>query len=222
MNPLPELRLQPCNYTVSHYTGRGDSRNTFDLEAPYQRGSVWSIDQRRNLIKSLIMGLPVGTLIVSVLPFRGTGSHSWRVVDGKQRIQTVRAFVDDDAFAVPGWWFRPDDLNDPSLRAGDITYSQLAVGAQRGLQNRPLPSIEFKADIEYTDNPEYDPTLEVGTAEYKANPIRTRRYLTRTCSDAEILHAEADLYLLVNFGGVEQTDDDRARAAAIVGSPGPG
>ena len=45
----------------------GDRGEWMDLNAPYQRGSVWTLDMRRNLIKSLLMGLPVGSIIVGVL-----------------------------------------------------------------------------------------------------------------------------------------------------------
>jgi hypothetical protein len=40
----------------------------------------------------------------------------------------------------------------------------------------------------------------------------------RRRNEAEILAAEADLYLLVNFGGVPQTDADRARAQEVAHS----
>jgi len=214
--PLPELRLQAANYSVYHYLPWRDNDHEFmDLDAPYQRGSVWTDDQRRNLIKSLLMGLPIGTLVISALPYR-KGGASYRIIDGKQRIEAVRAFW-GDRFSIPGWWFAPEDLQDPSWRSEDVLFSQLSQRGQRSIEHAPLGCIEFKADLEYTPNPEYDPTLRVGYPEYRDNPHKTNRYNTRNRSDEEILQAEAELYLLVNFGGVEQTETDRARAREIAG-----
>ena len=203
--PLPELRLHTANYTVYHYLSWRKNDNEFiDLDAPYRRGSVWTDDQRRNLIKSLAMGLPVGTLIISLLPYR-EGGASCRVVDGKQRIEAVRAFYRDE-FTVPGWWFEEEDLSGPELREADVLFSQLSQRGQRGIEHAPLGCIEFKADVEYIPNLEYDPTLRPGYSEFKDNPHKTNRYNIRHRSDEEILRAEAELYLLVNFGGVEQTE----------------
>lgn len=214
-HPLPEVHLTSLAYTAYHWleNWRGTDNypnGMFDLDAPYQRGSVWSDEQRRNLIKSLVMGLPVGTIIVSVLPYRKSGA-AFRIVDGKQRIEALRAFFADE-LSVPADWFTRDDCP----KDGDVMFSELSEPARRGLQNRQMSALEFKADLEWLENPDYDPTIDTRQAANR-NDVRTRRYLTRDRTDEEILKAEAELYLLVNFGGVDQTDDDRLRAAMVAG-----
>lgn len=196
--PLPELHLQAYAYTVGHWVDR-DMRNEYDLTAPYQRDSIWDLDRRRNLIKSVLMGLPIGAVCVADL---GRGSQpGYRVVDGKQRIETIRLFVDNE-FTVPGWWFDAEDLTDPTTRDGDVHFSDLSRGGSIHFRTRQFPAVEFRSCTETSLKPG-----GFGTG--------SNRYDHRRRSEDEMLQAEAELYLLVNFGGVAQTDTDRARAQEV-------
>lgn len=199
--PLPELSLQSANYTADHWLPR-ESGDFLDLDAPYQRGFVWSDDQRRNLIKSLVMGLPIGTSIIAFIGY-GHDKHD-RVVDGKQRITTIRAFFASE-FTVPGWWFTEADCP-AGWRASEVRYDQLTQRGQRSLANHSVPSMTFDSTFAFVENPAYDPVV-------KDSPRWSRRERT----PEQMLQAEAELYLLVNFGGVDQTESDRERAALIAG-----
>ena len=133
---LPRLSLQSYHHTVVHYI---ESRDKFTLDAPYQRGSVWTDENRRALIKSLIMGLPVGAVIVN---HRGyTGDVIYSVVDGKQRVETLRAFA-DDRLDVPTDWFEPEWVTDPSKPM--VTYSGLTQRGQRGFEFFGITTLEAK------------------------------------------------------------------------------
>src|ERR1035437_2696500 len=148
--PLPEILLATHNWTVGHWI---DNEN-YDLDAPYQRGSVWTDEQRRDLIKSLHMGLPVGAVTVSKLPWRNylpNTQKGYRVVDGKQRIETVRAFANDE-FSVPAFWFRSGALSDAAVAVDRkaVTWSNLSIASQRRFDmNMSLPAHEFQAETEY-------------------------------------------------------------------------
>ena len=102
---LPNVRLYASTRPLDYWTlsqGKGD----LDLDAPYQRASLWGTERRRELVKSLLMGLPIGSVIVSELGYR-SGMPCVRVVDGKQRLEAVLAFA-AGGFTVPGWWFPAD------------------------------------------------------------------------------------------------------------------
>ncbi len=191
--PLTRYQLSASNFTVGHYL---HAREAFDLNAPYQRQSVWDTEKRRGLIKSLIMGVPIGSVTMALHP-SNLGAF-YRVVDGKQRIEAVRAFVDGE-FSVPGWWFSESDFHEgqaDQLRATDVYWSDLSQPGQFMVKMSNLPAVEFKPEVEYIARPEGG-------------------YTHRRRNAEEILQAEAELYLLLNFGGVPQTDEDMERAADV-------
>lgn len=201
-DPLPEVRLSPLAYTAGHWlprpaTGPFEENDPFDLSAPYQRGSVWSNEQRRSLIRSFIMGVPVGAVIISTLPSReatASGYH-WRIVDGKQRVETMRAFVAGQV-PTPGWWWREDDCEHRDW--SHVVYADLTVRGQRSVDMRwSLPALQADLMVEW-----------LGMSE-------SGKWLTRSRSSAEILIAEAELYALINGGGTPQTEDDMEKAATV-------
>ena len=136
--PLPELHLESKRFTAMNYTETYDGQK-YELNPPYQRGSVWTLEQRRNLIQSFLLGIPIGAVITN---FRGYDTKEnervfgspaiYGVVDGKQRIETLVAFSKDE-FSVPAdWWedrdIRPDEVD----TEGMIRHSGLTpVGQTR-------------------------------------------------------------------------------------------
>lgn len=198
--PLPELRLSSLARTVDHWLLRGeqswdiDPTDLFDLAAPYQRASVWTLDQRVALVKSLLMGLPTGAIITSALPSAASGP-SYRVVDGKQRIETVRAFAAGEV-PIPAWWVRQDDRTVGAN--GQLTWADLTDRGRRVFSMRPLPELLFQGETEFT-GPRGD----------------GKGWHTRRRSADELLIAEAELYGLINGAGTAQTAEDMARAAAV-------
>ena len=130
---LPRLKLTSHFHMTEHYT---EHRERMTLDAPYQRGSVWTDENRRLLIKSLIMGLPIGAI---VLNHRGYDSEViYSVIDGKQRIETLWAFV-DDKFQVPADWFEPDWVE--ASDATTVSYGDLSMRGQRGIDNMGLTTL---------------------------------------------------------------------------------
>jgi len=166
--PLERLSLQNLNTPIETFW---ETAYPYVLDAPYQRQSVWSLEQRQNLVRSLLLGLPIGAIFVNDRGYDPRVRAKGYVVDGKQRIETCIMFARDQ-FPVPASWFRPKDV----LRRvpGDVMvlYSGLSLRAQRGFGHAPVAV-----------------------------------YVTRLKGEAE----ERDLYRLINFGGVPQTEEDRAR-----------
>lgn len=198
--PLPELRLQVTNRSVEHFMVRDSRGDLFDLDAPYQRGSVWDDERQANLVRSLLMSLPIGSVIVSVLPWQATATDaSWRVVDGKQRIEALRRFT-SGSLAVPGAWFHGAHLNDEALRAKDVTWGDLSDTGKRKFLNLPVSCLEFDGETEMTRKAD-------GTWDHRER------------TPAELLAAEAELFGLINGAGVDQTAEDMKRAARIA-APG--
>lgn len=69
------------------------ARGDINLSPSYQRGLVWTAEQRELLIDSLWYGISMPALIFREM---GWGQTPWlEVVDGKQRLDTICGFLGD-------------------------------------------------------------------------------------------------------------------------------
>lgn len=163
----------------------GNIRNgQIDIDPPYQRGQVWTVDQRIALIRSWLLGLPTGVVILSDRaqtrwtgpdPY-AVGAPIWALIDGKQRLSTAVAWF-EDGFSVPASWF-PEDFIEHTLPTADgpyVRFSGLTVPGRRKFEN----------------------LAQLAVAEF------------RSAADTQ---DEAEVYLLVNGGGTPQTEADMQRA----------
>lgn len=181
IKPLP---LSSLNRPIEEFVGR---RGSYVLDAPYQRGPVWDICQKQNLVLSLLQGLPIGAIVTNVRPWNEEHPEVYAaVVDGRQRIETLRAFVDGD-FAVPAAWFGPDARG---------TYIEATCGLI-DYDGRSVEGVRF-------------PDLTKAARRHFLNkPVNV------TEGSLATIEAEADLYRRINFAGTAQTAADLDRASAI-------
>ena len=76
-----------------------------DLQPSYQRGFVWKDDFKDKLIYSIIKGYPTGNISVRILSIPNSKGAKSEVVDGQQRLTTIRDFVKGNYF-IKGEWSR--------------------------------------------------------------------------------------------------------------------
>lgn len=140
--PISKLELTPMNRTAQSFIPYGDRDDKLELNPPYQRGSVWTLEQRRALIESILRGIPIGAVTINDRWASNgyTGDIGYAVVDGKQRIETIRRFFGDE-FSVPADWFEDDEIADED-EDGEIRFSQLTERGQRRAENWPIPTIQ--------------------------------------------------------------------------------
>jgi hypothetical protein len=185
--------LDHIGLNVTNRSAREVARMVLDgyltLDAPYQRGSVWTEDQRIGLIRSWLSGIPIPTILVND---RGTwrwqeqndgedvraSGYVYAAIDGKQRIETAIAWFGDD-LAVPRSWFPAEDVefSEDTEDGPYVRYTGLTGPAQRHMA--------FSAH------------LPLGEAKLSS------------------IQAEAEVYLLVNGGGTPQTEADMSNAARV-------
>lgn len=116
-------------------------RGRIDLNPPYQRGDVWTEDQRVALVRSLLTGVPMPSL---VLGERDLGSDvPYVVIDGKQRLTTVRMWLRGE-LAVPASWFPASEV-ESTTETDDgpyVTFSGLSRRGQAIASRFTLPCAE--------------------------------------------------------------------------------
>ena len=76
-----------------------------DLQPSYQRGYVWKDDFKDKLIYSLVKNYPTGNISVRTLTEPNSKGAKSEVVDGQQRLTTIRDFVKDQ-YVVKSEWSR--------------------------------------------------------------------------------------------------------------------
>ncbi|MFA6144043.1 MAG: DUF262 domain-containing protein [Sulfuricurvum sp.] len=61
----------------------------------YQRDLVWSLENKQNLIYAIMNGSPIGEFIFArdTIDTKKDYHHEWRVIDGQQRINALREFI---------------------------------------------------------------------------------------------------------------------------------
>jgi hypothetical protein len=177
--PLVRMNLRP--YVCQ---AREVARRELLLDPPYQRGSMWSVDQQVALVRSWLLGLPVGAVVLNdrtttdwTTRNGGVRAEVYAVVDGRQRIETAQAWFFGD-LAVPASWFPSVDVltTHPTHDGPYVTYAGLSDSARR--------HVAFSCSL----------------------PVIETSVLT--------VQAEAEIFLLVNSGGTRQTPADLANALA--------
>ncbi len=122
--------------TVVHQLDRGN----INLNPSFQRRDAWTLARKSKFIESLILGLPIPQL---VLAENKTKKGSYIIIDGKQRLLSLRQF---------------------SARSGDQLYSQLKL---EGLEIRSDLNTKSLEDLES------DPALADDLRAFQNQTIRT-------------------------------------------------
>ena len=58
---------------------------------PFQRGIVWNKDHRKDFIETVKSGDPFGVVLVS----QSSPNEPYRLIDGLQRLSTLKAYMDN-------------------------------------------------------------------------------------------------------------------------------
>lgn len=163
-----------------------------DIRPPYQRGRVWSKDQRIALIRSWLTATPTGVVILNdraTLEWveangrdpSATGEPVYACIDGQQRISAAIDWF-GGVFAVPASWF----------------------------------AAEHVLVSEDTDDGPY--VKWSGLSESRRRIFKNRARFAVSTARAATVQEEAAIYLLVNGGGVPQAEADMSHARGIATS----
>lgn len=151
LEPLDEFRRNISARNTREIANLATSGDLL-IETPYQRGSVWTPDQRIALIRSLMTGVPIPSIIWNdrMNPWwrkvNGRAEAAYALIDGKQRVETLVAWY-GGKLAVPASWFAADaiaktkDTDDGPY----VTYTGLTRPEQLGFAlNTTIPVCEAR------------------------------------------------------------------------------
>lgn len=186
--PLEHLNLNAADRQAREIA-RSFTHLGLDLNPPYQRGRVWTEDQKIALIRSWLTGTPTGIVILndrSTPEWKDANGYDpidrdeaiYACIDGQQRISTAIEWFNSE-FAVPATWFAPEDVT-ATENTNDgpyVRWDGLTLPRQRHFANRA--------------------------------------HLTVATARVATVQDEAAVYLLVNGGGTPQTDADMDNASRV-------
>lgn len=108
------------------------------LGPDYQRRSRWTVNQKRLLIESFLLNIPIPPIFLYEGDF-----HEYEVVDGRQRLEAIRDFFNDS--------FKLKNLEHfPSLE--NKKFSQLSQKEQRLLKRRTISATILLAESQGFDS----------------------------------------------------------------------
>ncbi|WP_162415484.1 GmrSD restriction endonuclease domain-containing protein [Cyclobacterium roseum] len=82
---------------------------TFLVNRRYQRKLVWSIEEKRSFIDSIIKGYPVPLVLLAEVS--GDKGKKLEIIDGMQRMNAIMSFIDQE-FDIGGAYFDLDTMAD--------------------------------------------------------------------------------------------------------------
>lgn len=157
--PLEHMSLGATNRFADFYI-RNVETGEMTLDPPYQRGDVWTEDQRIALVRSWMCGVPVPAVVLNdrTSPWwegEKTGP-AYAVIDGKQRIITAIAWL-SGKLAVPASWFKPEfvETTEGTDDGPYVRFTGLTKLGQRFTESRTvlpccdgkLPDLRTEAEV---------------------------------------------------------------------------
>ncbi len=126
---------QLTTYTVSDiYNWVKDK--SLEVNPDFQRRNNWPLSSKRYLIDTILRGLPIPPIYVRTVSDPRTKTQYREVVDGQQRIRTIREFMDGEI-----------RLSKESNEFSSLSYSDLEDDVQRAFMSYLIPVQQlFDAD----------------------------------------------------------------------------
>ncbi len=83
------LLVAPADWTIG--TLYNQIGKQIDLDPDFQRRNVWNSQSKSRFIESIFLGIPIPQILLSARPGH---KSSFLVLDGKQRLLTIKEFID--------------------------------------------------------------------------------------------------------------------------------
>lgn len=174
--PLVHRNIQPQARSMRELA-RMVADGSLDLNPPYQRGDVWTTGQRVNLMRSILLGVPIAAIVLN----RRGGNVAWRqnegdpgecwyaCIDGKQRLTSMVQWF-DTALAIPTEWMDAEYVRPEYRHFRYVTSGHLTSTGARMVSSRCLiPVAEAQLDALAEEAEVYSLINSAGTAHTAAD-----------------------------------------------------
>lgn len=142
-------------------------KELLDTAPGYQRRLRWTRKKRSLLIESFLLNIPVPPVFLFEHDY-----NEYEVIDGRQRIETIRSFLTND-FALTGLEYWPE--------LERKRFNDLPMVLQKGLLRRSLPAVVLLAETKGVDEDDIDVRRvlfdRLNTGGIKLNPQELRNAL---------------------------------------------
>jgi Protein of unknown function DUF262 len=135
-----------------------------NLIPPFQRGHVWKLRARQELMKNMVAGRPIPAIFLYKEP-RGS-RYNYNILDGKQRLESLLLFVGSRRTDIKVEQIR-DYFYDKTLRSSanfsiiyngsEVTFEGLPADVIRNFREYAIPTIEISLD----DNSSLDEVINL-------------------------------------------------------------
>lgn len=110
----PDLRPEEVSSSIKYFKGLNIDWNVY-LESKgmnLQRGLVWTLKQKRELIFSILLGRHIPhCAIINTINKYDNKTDIYQIIDGKQRLSTIFDFIDNEfAIEIDSEYYCFDDL----------------------------------------------------------------------------------------------------------------
>ncbi|WP_163880847.1 DUF262 domain-containing protein [Paenibacillus favisporus] len=191
MSDFKKLSMQRSsnNITISEYMEQ-HSLDKYHYSPEYQRHSaVWNTEQKSFLLDSIFKNYPMPPVFLRSKLDKDTGKTKYDVVDGKQRLETIRDFI-ENKFTLPENF--GDDAYGSEILNG-LTFTEI-----RGLSGPEVDHFmnnfwSYKIPIEYINILDNEEGKIVNTIFDRLN-----RY-GEPLNDQELRNANANFYDLIKL-----------------------
>jgi hypothetical protein len=102
--------------------------DTFLVNRRYQRKLVWTLDEKRAFIDSVIKGYPVPLILLADIISNET--RRLEIIDGMQRLNAIMSFIEQE-FDVNNEYFNLDSIADTKLQMDDGKLAQKGIPMAR-------------------------------------------------------------------------------------------
>jgi hypothetical protein len=135
------MKLTPWEPDLRTIVDRID-RGDIDLQPDFQRQEVWATAKKKRLIDTVLRGWSIPPIHLVM-----TADGRLEVLDGQQRLATIRDFLHDE-FSIDG---RTTPTDDKILTFHGKFYSSLDTATQRGVDQYTLRCFRIRDASDRTE-----------------------------------------------------------------------